>query len=146
MVAPARAGEGSELPCIRCGDCLPACPVGLDPQQLHVRLLAGQDEFAAQLGLEDCTACAACDAACPSHIALADQFRIGREALVARAGLMAMAKAARERFEQRGQRLVRESEDRRQRDLELSRQASSGDAVAAALQRAKARRAPGATE
>lgn len=147
MVEPAdNAWAGLELPCIRCADCLPACPVGLDPQQLHVRLLAGQDEMAARLGLEDCTACAACDAACPSHIALAARFRVGRDALVARARLLAMATTARERFEQRGQRLARESEDRRQRESELARQASSGDAVAAALQRAKARRAPGATE
>lgn len=146
MVAPEPAGARLELPCIRCGACLPACPTGLDPQQLHVRLLAGQDEIAARLGLEDCTACAACDAACPSHIALADQFRGAREALVARERLMAIAAAARERFEQRGRRLARESEDRRQRELDLTRQANSGDAVAAALQRARARRAPGATE
>ncbi len=146
MPAPALAEAGPELPCVRCGDCLPACPVGLDPQQLHVRLRAGQDDVAASLGLEDCTACAACDAACPSHIALADQFRIGRESLAARALLMQQATAARERFEQRGQRLAREVDERKQRDLELSRQASNGDAVAAALERAKARRRPGTLE
>lgn len=142
MFAPGIAQARPELPCIRCGDCLPACPVGLDPQQLHVRLRAGQDDVAASLGLGDCTACAACDAACPSHIALADQFRIGRESLAARALLMQQASAARERFEQRAHRLAREVQERKQRDLELSRQASSGDAVAAALERAKARRRP----
>ncbi|OGT58735.1 MAG: hypothetical protein A3E01_05035 [Gammaproteobacteria bacterium RIFCSPHIGHO2_12_FULL_63_22] len=146
MPASGKAEARSELPCIRCGDCLPACPVGLDPQQMHVHLRAGQDDVAASLGLEDCTACAACDAACPSHIALASQFRIGRESLAARALLMQQATAARERFEQRGQRLARDVEDRKQRDLELARQASSGDAVAAALERAKARRRPGASE
>lgn len=146
MAVAERAEARTELPCIRCGDCLPACPVGLDPQQLHVRLRAGQDEAAASLGLEDCTACAACDAACPSHIALAKQFSIGRESFAARALLMQQAKAARARFEQRGQRLARGIEDRKQRDLELARQASSGDAVAAALGRAKARRRPGHPE
>lgn len=142
MAMPGMADAGLELPCIRCGDCLPACPAGLDPQQLHVRLRAGQDEAAASLGLRDCTACAACDAACPSHIALAKQFSAGREALEARATLMQQAVAARERFEQRAQRLARDVDDRRQRDLELTRQAGSGDAVAAALERAKARRRP----
>lgn len=142
MALSEKADAGLELPCIRCGDCLPACPVGLDPQQLHVRLRAGHDDVATSLGLEDCTACAACDAACPSHIPLAHQFRIGREALAARTTLLQQAMAARERFEQRGQRLARELEVRKQRDLELARQASSGDAVAAALERAKARRRP----
>lgn len=142
MAMPEMADARSELPCIRCGDCLPACPVGLDPQQLHMRLRAGQDEAAARLGLADCTSCAACDAACPSHIALAKQFRVGRESLVARATLLQQATAARERFERRGQRLARESEERKQRDFELVRQASTGDAVAAALERAKARRRP----
>lgn len=146
MLAPGKAAARSELPCIRCGDCLPACPVGLDPQQLHVRLRAGQDDVAASLGLADCTACGSCDAACPSHIGLANQFRIGRESLAARALLMQQATATRERFEQRGQRLARDVEDRKQRDLELARQASSGDAVAAALERAKARRRPGPLE
>jgi Na+-translocating ferredoxin:NAD+ oxidoreductase subunit C len=146
MAAPAMADAPMELPCVRCGDCIPACPVGLDPQQLHMRLRAGQDEAAARLGLADCTACAACDAACPSHIALSNQFRAGRDSLVARATLMEQAVAARARFEQRGQRLARELEDRKQRDLELARQADSGDAVAAALERAKARRRPGTSE
>lgn len=134
------------LPCVRCGDCLPACPVGLDPQQLHVRLLHGQDDIAAAQGLSDCTACAACDAACPSRIDLSGQFRIGRDALLARSRLLQQAAQARQRFELRGQRLLRDADDRRQRDLELARQASGGDAVAAALARAKARRQPGQPE
>lgn len=138
-----RSDGNAELPCIRCGDCLPACPVGLDPQQLHVQLRGGQDDIAAQMGLADCSSCAACDAACPSSIALATQFRIARESLAARARLTWQASSARLRFEQRGQRLAREMEDRRQRDLELAHQASSGDAVAAALERARARRRPG---
>ena len=134
------------LPCIRCGDCLPACPVSLDPQQLHVRLLHGQDDIAAALGLFECTACAACDAACPSRIDLSGQFRLARHALLARSRLMQEAADARQRFELRGRRLLRDADDRRQRDLELARQASGGDAVAAALERAKARRRPGNRE
>ena len=140
--AKAMTVASQSLPCIRCGDCLSACPVGLDPQQLHLRVLHGQDEKAAALGLSDCTSCAACDAACPSQIGLAGQFRMARESLLARARLMQQAPAARERYELRGQRLLRDIEDRRQRDLELARQASSGDAVAAALERARARRRP----
>ena len=146
MAAPQVSESSKELPCIRCGNCLPACPVGLDPQQLHVRLRAGQDDIAARLRLSDCTSCAACDAACPSHISLAEQFRIARQSLDARALLLQHAAAARERFEQRAQRLERNMDERRQREIELTRQADSSDAVAAALARAKARRRPGNPE
>ncbi len=146
MGAPRVSESSKELPCIRCGDCLPACPVGLDPQQLHVRLRAGHDDIAARLRLSDCTSCAACDAACPSDIPLAEQFRIARHSLDARALLLQQAKAARERFEQRAWRLKRDSEERRQRELELTRQTDSSDAVAAALARAKARLRPGSAE
>jgi len=61
-------------PCIRCGNCTRACPIGLLPLEMaaHVRVddLAG----AAALGLSDCISCGCCAYICPSHIPLVQYF------------------------------------------------------------------------
>jgi electron transport complex protein RnfC len=128
------------LPCIRCGDCIVACPVGLDPRLLHLELRAGEDEAALALGLRDCSLCARCDAACPSAIPLAAQFQAAIAIADARLRLLERAAGARLRHELRAQRLAREAGERRDAELALSKQASSADAVAAALERARAKR------
>jgi Na+-translocating ferredoxin:NAD+ oxidoreductase subunit C len=63
-----------ELPCIRCGNCMDACPVGLLPQQLHAHVLGGNRVALQELGLKDCIECGCCDYVCPSHIPLVSRF------------------------------------------------------------------------
>jgi electron transport complex protein RnfC len=128
------------LPCIRCGDCIAACPAGLDPRLLHLELRAGEDEAALALGLRDCSLCARCDAVCPSAIPLAAQFQSAIATADARLRLLERAASARLRHELRAQRLLRDAEERREAEQALSRQASTPDAVAAALERARAKR------
>ena len=71
-----------ELPCIRCGDCVTACPAHLMPQELH-RAVKGQRLDALEdLGLFDCIECGCCDVVCPSHIPLTESFRAGKQAFV----------------------------------------------------------------
>lgn len=64
------------MPCIRCGDCVAACPLELHPAELG--LLARKDEW--QLMVEDyqlerCFECGCCAYVCPSHIPLVQMFR-----------------------------------------------------------------------
>lgn len=132
--------DATSLPCIRCGDCIPACPAGLDPRALHLELRAGEAEAALALGLRDCSLCARCDAACPSAIPLAAQFQAAIAVADSRARLLERATAARSRYEARGRRLQREAAERRDAEAALTLQASSADPVAAALERARARR------
>ena len=66
-------------PCIRCGECMDACPVGLMPQQLHLYLRNNNATAALELGLRDCIECGCCDFVCPSHIVLAAQFRTAKQ-------------------------------------------------------------------
>lgn len=72
-----------ELPCIRCGECMHACPVNLMPQQLlwHLRHddRAESREALHEYGLRDCIECGCCDYVCPSHIALASRFHIAKQ-------------------------------------------------------------------
>jgi Na+-translocating ferredoxin:NAD+ oxidoreductase subunit C len=57
-----------ELPCIRCGRCVEACPVGLVPSMLSI--LGQKDEFVEEAktdyNLYDCIECGSCVYVCPS--------------------------------------------------------------------------------
>jgi len=64
--------------CIRCGRCLEACPVFLNPSRLG--LLARKhlyDEMEA-MHVMDCMECASCSFVCPSGIPLVQQFRAAK--------------------------------------------------------------------
>ncbi|MBI4501499.1 MAG: electron transport complex subunit RsxC [Gemmatimonadetes bacterium] len=68
-------------PCIRCGRCLDACPVFLNPQLLGSLALAGRyDEMTAN-HLADCMLCGCCSYACPSNIPLPQLFQAARVAI-----------------------------------------------------------------
>ncbi|MDP2481849.1 MAG: electron transport complex subunit RsxC [Candidatus Palauibacterales bacterium] len=69
-------------PCIRCGHCLDACPVFLNPQQLGKLAGAGRyEEMEADFHLIDCMLCGCCSYVCPSNIPLSQQFAAAKVAL-----------------------------------------------------------------
>ncbi len=104
--------RGTEMPCIRCGNCSEACPAMLLPQQLHWFARA-QDLPALDLhGLLDCIECGCCDHVCPSQIPLTQQFRDAKPALTAHRSAQAAATLARTRFEARDARLARLESER----------------------------------
>jgi electron transport complex protein RnfC len=59
-----------ELPCIRCGSCIEACPWGLVPTRLFKMVRMGDTAAAEREGLSRCTECGCCAYACPSRIPL----------------------------------------------------------------------------
>ncbi len=66
-------------PCVHCGDCLEACPMSLNPSQLG--LLAAREHYQAMVDdfhLMTCFECGACSYVCPSHIPLAQRFRVAK--------------------------------------------------------------------
>lgn len=73
-------------PCIKCGECVKACPMGLNPSMLG--MLAGSREYeqmGADYHLGDCFECGCCTFVCPSNIPLVQQFRIAKGILRDRA-------------------------------------------------------------
>ncbi len=70
-----------EMSCIRCGDCIEACPASLLPQELLVATRAGNAAELATLGVTECIECGACDYVCPSHIPLTRHFIRAKAAL-----------------------------------------------------------------
>jgi len=66
-------------PCIKCGQCLNACPMHLNPSQLGQ--LAAKRQFALmaeEYHLNDCFECGCCSYVCPSNIPLVQQFRVAK--------------------------------------------------------------------
>lgn len=129
-----------ELPCIRCGDCLSACPAQLQPLLIHSALSAGRVDEALNLGILDCSECAACDRICPSGIALAATFTVGKQQAAQRQAELEIADAARQRHRARQIRLVRADDELAEQHSQRKNHASSADAVAAALARARAKK------
>ncbi|MHC4940148.1 MAG: electron transport complex subunit RsxC [Planctomycetota bacterium] len=74
-------GNGRTYPCIKCGHCLDACPVFLDPQQLGNLARAQRYEEMTQHHLMDCMLCGCCSYVCPSHIPLSQLFAVSKTAL-----------------------------------------------------------------
>lgn len=74
--------------CIKCGECVNACPMGLNPSMLG--LLAGSleyDRMGSEYHLGDCFECGCCTYVCPSNIPLVQQFRVAKGILRERADL-----------------------------------------------------------
>ncbi|MBE7438246.1 MAG: electron transport complex subunit RsxC [Spirochaetales bacterium] len=69
-------------PCIRCGACLQACPLHLNPGKMG--MLALKDRFlemAESYHLFDCFECGCCSYVCPSRIPLVQHFRMAKKQL-----------------------------------------------------------------
>ncbi len=82
ILALAKGGSASNTktyPCIKCGSCLAACPVQLNPSRLG--LLARKQQYAEMeqgFHLNDCFECGCCSYVCPANIPLVQYFRIAK--------------------------------------------------------------------
>lgn len=66
-------------PCIKCGACLDACPLSLNPSRLGILAKFGDyDTMAENFHLMDCFECGSCTYVCPSHIPLVQYFRVSK--------------------------------------------------------------------
>ncbi|UCG87099.1 MAG: electron transport complex subunit RsxC [Gemmatimonadota bacterium] len=67
--------------CIKCGHCLDACPVFLNPQLLGSLAKAERWEEMEANHLMDCMLCGCCSYTCPSNIPLSQLFQLAKAAL-----------------------------------------------------------------
>ena len=75
-------GEAT-MPCIRCTACVSACPCGLTPFDMALRIRNEELDGAVKIGLLDCIACGSCAWVCPSHIPLVQYFNYAKGKLTA---------------------------------------------------------------
>ncbi len=64
--------------CIRCGWCLEACPMGLEPKEIAIHVEAGKGEDTNQFGVFECFECGCCAYVCPAKRPLVQFIRLAK--------------------------------------------------------------------
>ncbi len=72
----------SSMPCISCGRCVDACPMGLLPAELSNRIEAFDISGAETLSVLDCIECGCCAFSCPAHRPLVQHFKMAKSAIM----------------------------------------------------------------
>lgn len=67
-----------ENPCIRCGNCIDVCPMGLAVTQLTEIIQANNINASAKDDILDCIECGSCSYVCPADRRLVEWMRIGK--------------------------------------------------------------------
>jgi electron transport complex protein RnfC len=78
LALPREVPLAGEEPCIRCGRCLEACPMFLNPSRLALLVRYGQIATLKDHHIMDCFECASCSFSCPSSIPLVQMIRVGK--------------------------------------------------------------------
>lgn len=73
-----------ESHCIRCGRCVHACPIGLQPYRLRNLVAAGELDTAVAEHLKDCIVCGSCSYVCPARIWLTPSLKNAKDQLARR--------------------------------------------------------------
>jgi len=94
-------------PCIRCGRCVSACPVGLVPLEMGAVVRSGDLNGAVRYGLVDCIGCGSCSYVCPARIPLVQYFNYAKGELAARQRTEHKANETRKLAEARAARMER---------------------------------------
>ena len=79
------AREYEESPCIRCGRCVDACPIGLTPWKLKLLCENNDLQGAGAENVMDCVVCGSCSYICPAHRRLTPAFKGMKDKIAAEA-------------------------------------------------------------
>jgi electron transport complex protein RnfC len=68
-------------PCINCGWCIKACPMGLQPKEVGIFVEAGKGHLTQKFGIMDCFECGCCAYVCPARRPLVQFARLAKIAI-----------------------------------------------------------------
>ena len=134
----AEVSEQQEMPCIRCGSCVRACPCGLVPLSMASTIRSGSLDASVNLGLLDCIGCGSCAYVCPSHIPLVQFFNYAKGELASRQRAQHKQGETKRLIEARTQRMEaikaakREAMAKRKRDMDAKKAQEAAAAAAPA--------------
>ena len=74
-------GAAENPVCLRCGKCVSACPMRLQPLYMYRYVNAQRLDQLQKLNLMDCMECGSCAFTCPGKLPLVQQFRLGKKML-----------------------------------------------------------------
>lgn len=78
MIPEDEAKRGKEEPCIRCAECVKACPMGLEPYLLMPLTENKEWDLLNAHNVRNCIECGCCAYSCPSNRPLLDFIRLGK--------------------------------------------------------------------
>ncbi|NMB36899.1 MAG: electron transport complex subunit RsxC [Bacteroidales bacterium] len=79
LLTEAETKRKEETNCIRCGKCIDACPMGLEPYLLNkLSRIGGMHDELEKEKIQDCIECGCCLYSCPAHIPLLDIIRVSK--------------------------------------------------------------------
>lgn len=84
MLPQDRAVRLQPQPCVRCGGCVNACPMGLEPLMIATFSRLNRFDDAERHGIMDCIECGSCSFTCPAARPLLDYIRMGKLSVAAR--------------------------------------------------------------
>ncbi len=74
--------EHQETPCLKCGKCIEACPLGLMPTKLARYSQLEKLDEAEELDISVCMECGTCAFTCPANIPLVQWIRLGKQGVL----------------------------------------------------------------
>jgi electron transport complex protein RnfC len=134
----AEVAEAEPNPCIRCGSCVKACPMGLLPLEMSARIRNEAYPEAIDLGLKDCIACGCCAYVCPSKIPLVQYFVHAKGELAAQDRAKLRTDATKKMALQRQERLDREAREKAEAAAKRKAEREAAAAAKAAVEAATA--------
>ncbi|MFT5166577.1 MAG: electron transport complex protein RnfC [Saprospiraceae bacterium] len=78
VLAQNEVRDFEEYSCIRCGKCVDACPLFLNPSMMGLLAKKGLWDEMLEYNVMDCFECASCSYVCPSGIPLVQSFKVAK--------------------------------------------------------------------
>jgi electron transport complex protein RnfC len=83
MLPESLAHRGEPEACIRCGKCVDACPMGLEPYLLAAYAKRKDFDSLEENHVYDCIECGCCVFSCPANRPILDFVRFGKQKVMA---------------------------------------------------------------